>query len=76
MDIRMAPKIWEPRDQHSPGSLLPATRVEKRAWVRGWNSFSEKNSFLNTKSNDTLTAHTHGYGLPIYGPTPDGLFVR
>jgi hypothetical protein len=22
IDIHVAPKIWEPRDQHSPGSLL------------------------------------------------------
>ena len=32
----MAPKIWEPRDQHSPGTLSPARSVKKRAWVRGW----------------------------------------
>ena len=33
IDIQVAPKIWEPRDQHSPGSLPPARSVEKRAWV-------------------------------------------
>ena len=36
MHIRMAPKIWEPRDKHSAGSLPPARSVEKTAWVRGW----------------------------------------
>ena len=36
IDIRVPPKIWESRDQHSPGSFTPARSVEKRAWVRGW----------------------------------------
>ena len=31
MYIRVAPKTWEPRDQPSPGSLLLARSVEKRA---------------------------------------------
>ena len=35
IDIRVAPKIWKPRDQHSTGSLPPARSVEKRAWVPG-----------------------------------------
>ena len=30
IDIRVAPKIWEPRDQHSPGSLPRARGTEKR----------------------------------------------
>ena len=34
IDIRVAPKIWEPGDQHSPGVLPPARSVEKRACVR------------------------------------------
>ena len=35
VDIRVASKIWELRDQHSLGSLPPERSVEKRAWVRG-----------------------------------------
>ena len=33
--ILVAPEIWEPHDQHSPGYFPPARSVEKRAWVRG-----------------------------------------
>jgi hypothetical protein len=33
IDMHVAPKIWKPRDQHSPGSLPPARSVEKRAWM-------------------------------------------
>ena len=43
----VALRIWERRDQHSPGSLPPARSVEKRAWLRDWCFCSQKVSMLS-----------------------------
>ena len=32
-NILVAPEIWEPHDQHSPGSLPPARGVKEKAYI-------------------------------------------